>query len=94
VKPCGSRNAYLRLTFDGQQLSAAVAANAEDILGKLAREASNNGTRFGATAAVRALVLYPMNALVNDQLGRLRLLFGDLHIAQQFIEWSGSPMTP
>ena len=27
--------------------------------------------------AVRALILYPMNALVNDQLGRLRLLLGD-----------------
>ena len=47
------------------------------ILGRLAREAKHHGDVFGATPAVRALVLYPMNALVNDQLGRLRLLFGD-----------------
>ena len=47
------------------------------ILGKLACEAERNGPNFGTTPAVRAMVLYPMNALVNDQLGRLRLLFGD-----------------
>lgn len=35
------------------------------------------GTRTPfSTRAVRALLLYPMNALVNDQLGRLRTLFG------------------
>lgn len=34
--------------------------------------------------AVRALILYPMNALVNDQLARLRLLVGDSGFAQQF----------
>ena len=47
------------------------------ILGKLAIEASTNPSQFKDQAAIRALVLYPMNALVNDQLGRLRLLFGD-----------------
>lgn len=31
---------------------------------------------------VRALLLYPMNALVNDQLGRLRRLFGDPDVAK------------
>jgi len=61
------------------------------ILGKLAREAQRNGDEFGATPAVRALVLYPMNALVNDQLGRLRLLFGDRRIVSKFTEWSGRP---
>ncbi len=59
------------------------------ILGKLAGEASTSGQRFGEQAAVRALVLYPMNALVNDQLGRLRLLFADPRVVDQFIEWSG-----
>ncbi len=61
------------------------------ILGKLAREAQAKGQEFGSTAAVRAMVLYPMNALVNDQLGRLRLLFGDPRIVRKFMEWSGRP---
>lgn len=61
------------------------------ILGKLAREAEHTGTNFGDTPAVRAMVLYPMNALVNDQLGRLRLLFGDPRIVEKFMDWSGRP---
>ena len=61
------------------------------ILGELAREARSKGEEFGATAAVRGMVLYPMNALVNDQLGRLRLLFGDPRIVAKFMEWSGRP---
>ncbi|MDR1290159.1 MAG: DEAD/DEAH box helicase [Planctomycetaceae bacterium] len=43
------------------------------ILGRLIEESIK--TSF-SQRAVRALLLYPMNALVNDQLGRLRLLFG------------------
>jgi Lhr-like helicase len=61
------------------------------ILGKLATEAKAKGKEFGETSAVRAMVLYPMNALVNDQLGRLRLLFGDPRIVQRFVGWSGRP---
>ena len=61
------------------------------ILGKLASEAKATGTRFGETPAVRAIVLYPMNALVNDQLGRLRLLFGDPRVVSRFMAWSGRP---
>lgn len=61
------------------------------ILGKLAQEAATNARVFGDTAAVRALVLYPMNALVNDQLGRMRLLFGDQRIVEKFVGWSGRP---
>jgi ATP-dependent helicase YprA (DUF1998 family) len=61
------------------------------ILGKLAREARSKGAEFGDTPAVRAMVLYPMNALVNDQLGRLRLLFGDPRIVSRFMGWSGRP---
>ncbi len=61
------------------------------ILGKLAIEAKRSGTEFKDTSAVRAMLLYPMNALVNDQLGRLRLLFGDLRISGKFVEWSGRP---
>lgn len=61
------------------------------ILGKLAKEAKAKGAEFGETNAVRAMVLYPMNALVNDQLGRLRLLLGDPRIVQRFVGWSGRP---
>lgn len=46
------------------------------IIGQLTQEARDRP----ATAALpgcRALLLYPMNALVNDQLGRIRRLFGD-----------------
>ena len=62
------------------------------ILGKLAQEASSKGEEFGRTSAMRALVLYPMNALVNDQLGRLRLLFADPRIVRRFTHWSGRPV--
>ena len=61
------------------------------ILGKLASEAQRKGQSFGETPAVRAMVLYPMNALVNDQLGRLRLLFADRRISNKFMAWSGRP---
>lgn len=60
------------------------------ILGKLAREASNNPDGF-KEAGVRAIVLYPMNALVNDQLGRLRILFGDERVSKKFQKWAGRP---
>ncbi len=61
------------------------------ILGKLAREAHTNSVEFRERNAVRALILYPMNALVNDQLGRLRSLFGDARTVQLFKTWAGRP---
>ena len=61
------------------------------ILGKLANEAHANPSMFRDQAAVRALILYPMNALVNDQLGRLRSLFGDPRIVKLFNEWAQRP---
>ena len=61
------------------------------ILGKLAREASNSPNTFSQQSAMRALVLYPMNALVNDQLGRLRTLFGDPRLVSLFKGWAGRP---
>lgn len=39
--------------------------------------------------AVRALVLYPMNALVNDQVTRLRRLFGNVELKELFREAAG-----
>ena len=61
------------------------------ILGKLAIEACHQPESFRTHSAVRSLVLYPMNALVNDQLGRLRLLFGDSRVTEKFIGWAGRP---
>src|ERR1035437_5664693 len=61
------------------------------ILGKLAREAEQRPASFRDQRAVRALILYPMNALVNDQLGRLRSLFGDPRTVALFNQWAGRP---
>ena len=60
------------------------------ILGRMAAEA--RGGQSFSTRAVRALLLYPMNALVNDQLGRLRVLFGDNSVARWFTDHGGRPM--
>lgn len=59
------------------------------ILGRMAAEASKNSF---SKRAVRALLIYPMNALVNDQLGRLRLLFGNPYVADWFSQNGGRPM--
>jgi ATP-dependent helicase YprA (DUF1998 family) len=61
------------------------------ILGKTATEAAERPKAF-ERSAVRALILYPMNALVNDQLGRMRLLYADPRVADWFVSKSGRPM--
>ena len=61
------------------------------ILGKFAREAKDKPEVFSSQPAMRALILYPMNALVNDQLGRLRALFGDPRLVDLFKTWAGRP---
>lgn len=60
------------------------------ILGRMAAEATSSHSF--SERAVRALLLYPMNALVNDQLGRLRVLFGDNNVARWFTDNGGRPM--
>jgi ATP-dependent helicase YprA (DUF1998 family) len=60
------------------------------ILGHLAVQASRYGHE-AESSALRALVLYPMNALVNDQLGRLRLLFGNSTVSDWFTRTTGRP---
>jgi Lhr-like helicase len=60
------------------------------ILAKFAAQAAERPDSF-KTPALRALLLYPMNALVNDQLGRLRLLFGSPLVTSQFAAWAGRP---
>lgn len=60
------------------------------ILARLAVEAHDERESF-AHPSLRAILLYPMNALVNDQLGRLRLLFGDPAVTALFTAWGGRP---
>ncbi len=54
------------------------------MLGSLYDEAVRSPGTF-ELPGVRALILYPMNALVNDQLSRLRLLLGDPAVADSFV---------
>lgn len=60
------------------------------ILMKLANEAATQPEQF-AQRAVRSIILYPMNALVNDQLGRLRRLLGAPSVRDWFNEQAGRP---
>lgn len=60
------------------------------IMAGLAAEAKHRPKVF-AESAMRALILYPMNALVNDQLGRLRAMFGDARVVALFKKWAGRP---
>lgn len=52
------------------------------ILGSLAFESAHRSDSW-KVPGVRALLLYPMNALVNDQLARLRRLLGDTEVAKR-----------
>jgi len=61
------------------------------IMGRLGREAAGSSGSF-ETRAVRALLLYPMNALVNDQLSRLRRLFGAPATRDWFKQYGGRPV--
>ncbi|RIW28213.1 DUF1998 domain-containing protein [Bacillus salacetis] len=58
------------------------------ILNSLIQEGSERNVQFQKNS-VRALILYPMNALVSDQITRLRKLFGDERIANYFKEQFG-----
>jgi len=53
------------------------------MLGSIFQEACERPESF-KKPGVRALILYPMNALVNDQLSRLRNLFGDPAVVGAF----------
>lgn len=53
------------------------------IMGSLLAEASDRPASF-RQPGFRALLLYPMNALVSDQIARLRRLFGDERLSELF----------
>lgn len=62
------------------------------LVSKMAREAETSAESW-RDRAVRALVLYPMNALVSDQLGRLRRILGGT--PESFNEvWKGRGRRP
>lgn len=60
---------------------------------KLVNEAKNN-TNTWKQRGVRAMMLYPMNALVSDQLGRLRRMIGTLAFYDMFVEYTGVTRRP
>lgn len=60
------------------------------ILMKLADEAATRPEQY-RERAIRSIILYPMNALVNDQLGRLRRLLGAPSVRQWFADQAGRP---
>lgn len=47
------------------------------LLAKLTKEAKENPDSWHNLRGIRAIVMYPMNALVSDQISRLRRLLGD-----------------
>lgn len=63
------------------------------LVGQLYDEATIRPQSF-ALPGVRALILYPMNALVNDQLARLRLLLGEPAVAAAFRALSAGRRAP
>lgn len=63
------------------------------IVGSLHQEAHDRPAVW-AKRGVRALVLYPMNALVNDQLSRMRRLLGDVRFSEAFKRATGAARHP
>src|SRR5262249_18530299 len=58
------------------------------IVASLAVEAAER-PRSAALDGCRALLLYPLNALVSDQLTRIRRLLGDPRVATDLEKWRG-----
>lgn len=62
------------------------------VLGMLAREATTRPASF-SMPGIRALLLYPMNALVSDQTARLRKMLGSERLASEFrSRWGRHPV--
>jgi ATP-dependent helicase YprA (DUF1998 family) len=59
------------------------------IIGSLAAEKAARPSAY-AIPGVRALLLYPMNALVNDQIARLRRLLGSEQVAKHLVRPDGT----
>lgn len=61
------------------------------IIGNLAIEAAER-PKSASLPGCRAILLYPMNALVNDQLARIRRLFGDSEASKVLMAGRCSPV--
>lgn len=59
------------------------------LLAKMATEARNSKESW-AKRGVRTIIMYPMNALVSDQVSRLRRMIGDL--MRNLSRYSGKPV--
>lgn len=73
----------LEAAFEGQDLFVSTGTGSGKtecfmwpLMAKLASEARNNPDSW-AMRGVRTIIMYPMNALVSDQISRLRRLIGD-----------------
>ena len=73
----------LEAAFEGQDLFVSTGTGSGKtecfmwpLMAKLASEARNNPTSW-SMRGIRTIVMYPMNALVSDQVSRLRRLIGD-----------------
>lgn len=60
---------------------------------KLINEAKNQSVSW-RQRGVRAMMLYPMNALVSDQIGRLRRMIGSEKFYEMFHEYTGQKRRP
>lgn len=60
---------------------------------KLIAEANQNQSSW-KQRGVRAMMLYPMNALVSDQIGRLRKMIGTESFYKMFLDYTGSERRP
>ncbi|MFI7785311.1 hypothetical protein EN46_17275 [Citrobacter amalonaticus] len=61
------------------------------IIGKLAIESAER-PKSASLPGCRAILLYPMNALVNDQLARIRRLFGDSEASKILMAGRSAPV--
>ena len=63
------------------------------MVSKLIREAKKNPESW-KQRGVRAMMMYPMNALVADQIGRLRRMIGSESFYEMFVSTTGSRRRP
>lgn len=98
--PYAHQISALESFYDGKDLFVATGTGSGKtecfmwpMISKIVREARTNHTSWGKRG-VRAMMLYPMNALVADQLGRLRKMIGTDKFYDLFVESTGQKRRP
>lgn len=86
----------LEAAFEGQDLFVSTGTGSGKtecfmwpLMAKLASEARNSPDSW-AMRGVRTIIMYPMNALVSDQISRLRRLIGDVPFCEMFKRCRGT----